>query len=83
VDINEDHYTTEYAAEHGYFCEYSEEWFVNEDEDQQVKLDNNTSVNMNSFGNCEEFEEYLCEIGAGLKTPPDPNQLELPIQEAA
>jgi hypothetical protein len=83
VDINEDHYTTEYAAEHGYFCEYSEEWFVNEDEDQQVKLDNHTSVNMKSFHNREDFEEYLRDIGACVKTPPDPNQLELPIQEAA
>jgi hypothetical protein len=87
VDIHGTYYTLEYAARRGYHCEYSEEWFVNEDEDFEVKLDNHTSVNMNSFRNREDFDEYLSDIGAGIKTLPNENQYELqletPEQEAA
>jgi hypothetical protein len=78
-------YCLSYAQDNGYYCEYSQKWFVDEGWNARVELANGKEVNINEFGSKEEFETFVETEGTTMVCLPSDNQLELelPLQEAA
>jgi hypothetical protein len=72
-----------YAGKNGFFCEHVGKWTL--EINFQVKLTNGNSIHMGTFENEASFNKWLLDRGLIVGDPEqiDPNQLPLPLHEAA